>query len=241
MEKHAIDFVPGCADLGDFDATSTTIALSPCEARHVPPPGALEDTFDLYMEHFRARRDGKEWDAYTPYEFRNVGALLRLGRRDDALAAMEYFFDHRRPRGWNQWPEVVRRDARAPAFLGDLPHTWVGSDFMRSFMDLFLYEEGDALVIGAGIPQEWLDRKEGIAVRGLRTKWGPLDVAMQRDQRDRVLTLSGDARIPDEGILVKVAGLDAASRVLVNARPVQENGKGEIFLKELPVSVRILP
>ena len=27
MALHKIDYVPGCADLGDFDATSTAIAL----------------------------------------------------------------------------------------------------------------------------------------------------------------------------------------------------------------------
>ena len=32
MEIHDIAYVPGCADLGDFDPTSTTIALSPAEA-----------------------------------------------------------------------------------------------------------------------------------------------------------------------------------------------------------------
>jgi hypothetical protein len=98
MERHGIDYVPGCADLGDFDATSTTIALSPCDAAHVPPPGALERTFDGYWKYFRERRDGAaKWEAYTPYEFRTVGSLVRLGRRDDALAAMQYFFNHRRP------------------------------------------------------------------------------------------------------------------------------------------------
>src|SRR5436305_10507008 len=37
-------------------------------------------------------------------------------------------------------PEVVYKDLRAPNFLGDLPHTWVGSDFIRSFLDLLAYE-----------------------------------------------------------------------------------------------------
>ena len=40
----------------------------------------------------------------------------------------------RRPAAWNQWPEVVHRDSLAPKFLGDLPHTWVGSDFVRSLL-----------------------------------------------------------------------------------------------------------
>jgi len=30
MKNRKIDYIPGCAELGDFDATSTTIALTPC-------------------------------------------------------------------------------------------------------------------------------------------------------------------------------------------------------------------
>ena len=56
--------------------------------------------------------------------------------------------------GWNHWAEVVWRDPRTPRFIGDMPHTWVGSDFIRAARSLFVYErEADqALVIGAGIP-----------------------------------------------------------------------------------------
>jgi hypothetical protein len=39
LRAHNIDYVPGCADLGDFDATSTTIAFSPCAATGITPPG----------------------------------------------------------------------------------------------------------------------------------------------------------------------------------------------------------
>jgi hypothetical protein len=30
IKIHNIDYIPGCAELGDFDATSTTIAMFPC-------------------------------------------------------------------------------------------------------------------------------------------------------------------------------------------------------------------
>ena len=58
MEIHGIDYIPGCADLGDFDATSTTIALSPVGAEAHLPRGALERTFERYYEFFRDRRAG---------------------------------------------------------------------------------------------------------------------------------------------------------------------------------------
>src|SRR5207249_6235549 len=83
MARHHVDYVPGCADLGDFDATSTTIALSPVQAGDVVPPDALRRTFEKYWSFFRDRRDGKApWDAFTPYEIRNIGAFVRLGWRE---------------------------------------------------------------------------------------------------------------------------------------------------------------
>ena len=60
IAHHRIDFIPGSADLGDFDATSTTIALAPGGEQERLPPKALERTFERYWEEFVARRDGKK-------------------------------------------------------------------------------------------------------------------------------------------------------------------------------------
>ncbi len=44
MAAHGIDYVPGCAELGDFDATSTTVALAPTAAdAHLPRAAARAD------------------------------------------------------------------------------------------------------------------------------------------------------------------------------------------------------
>ncbi|HEC0920947.1 TPA: hypothetical protein R1S30_005062, partial [Escherichia coli] len=62
MQQHNIDYLPGSAELGDFDATSTTIALAPGGEQGRLPQQALEATFERYWKEFVARRDGKrEW------------------------------------------------------------------------------------------------------------------------------------------------------------------------------------
>jgi len=73
----------------------------------------------------------------------------------------------RRPEGWNHWAEVVWRDASTPNFIGDMPHTWVGSDFLRSVRSMFVYERerDNALVVGAGIPESWVRDPAGVAVK----------------------------------------------------------------------------
>ena len=82
IAEHGIDFVPGSVELGDFDPTSTAIALDPCGAADLLPEDALRRTFARYWEEFDARRRGDHKnDAYTPYEVRNAAALLMLGER----------------------------------------------------------------------------------------------------------------------------------------------------------------
>jgi hypothetical protein len=205
MKTHRIDYIPGCSDLGDFDATSTTIALNPVQAGSVLPESALVRTFERYWEFFVRRRDGVEkWNAFTPYEMRNIGAFVRLGWRDRANELLDWFMQFRRPAGWEQWAEVVDHDYRHARFIGDMPHTWVGTDFVRSVQDMLAYErESDsALVLCAGVPETWL-KDGGVEVKGLQTRWGTVAYTLKRKDDVLRLTLDSSAlRVPPGGIEV---------------------------------------
>ncbi len=183
-KHHGINFVAGAADRGDFDATSTTMALNPAQA--VLPPILLRTTFERYWQEMSQRADDlhsghKRYKDYTPYELRNVGALAQLGWPERAHFMLDFFFKDQRPAGWNQWAEVVLPDAREPRFLGDMPHAWVSSDYIRSVLDLFVLEDEReaALVIGAGLRSSWLNESD-LALRGLSTPYGQLDWSLQR-------------------------------------------------------------
>ena len=203
-KKHGIDFIPGAADLGDFDATSTTIALSPGgEIEHLPPD-MLRNTFERYWREFVARRDGtRAWKDYTPYEWRNVSAFVRLGWRARAHEAIAFFFDDRRPRAWNQWAEVVGRVERESRFIGDMPHGWVASDFIRAALDLFAYERDSdrSLVLAAGIPADWLDG-DGVGIDRLRTPYGLLSFSLQRVDDAVRLRIEDGLSMPPGGVVI---------------------------------------
>ncbi len=209
MKARDIGFMPGCADLGDFDPTSTSIALDPVQADDVVPRPVLEHMYERYWEFFTRRRDGKEaWDAFTPYEWRNVGAMVRLGWRDRADSATAWLMGFRRPKGFQHWAEVVAHDERAPRFLGDMPHTWVGTDFVRSQLDRLAYEDesDSSLVIGAGVPEAWL-ADSGVVVKGLRTRWGPIAFTMRGKGGAGAVALEGPGfRMPPGGIVVRPPG-----------------------------------
>jgi hypothetical protein len=238
MRHHGIDYVPGCADLGDFDATSTTIALAPVGAEATLPTPALRRTFEKYWDFFRARCDGEPWEAFTPYEIRTIGACVRLGWRERAGELLDWFLAQQRPPGWRQWPEVVWRDLRAPHFLGDLPHTWVGSDYVRSVLDMLAYERGDTLVVAAGVPPAWL-AGTGFEVRGLRTSLGPLSYTMRPADSGIQVNIDPGIRIPAAGIVVRPPLPGPLRAVTLDGAPASTEAGGRIVVRQLPAALVI--
>lgn len=238
--RHGISFIPGCADLGDFDPTSTSILLSPGGLEAVLPREALEATFARYGRDLAARWDGtKAWENYTPYEWRNVGVFVRLGWRDLAWAAADHLLADRRPPGWNQWPEVIWKDPSTPRFVGDLPHGWVASDFLRAVLDMFAFERpaDRALVVGAGVPASWLkDAPEGVEVRGLRTPYGPLSYRLREANGALTLSIREGTRIPPGGVVFSLPPSAAGAAVTVDGVEARAAGN-EVVVRKLPAEV----
>jgi hypothetical protein len=239
IASRGIDFIPGSAELADLDATSTTVALSPGEEQSRLPQRELARTFERYWESFRSRVAGAAGqEAYTPYEWRTVGAFVRLGWRERAKELMDFLFADRRPVAWNQWAEVVWREPRAPKFIGDMPHGWVGSDYIRSLLDLFAYDRpaDGALVLGAGVPAEWLRTASGVSLRGLRTRWGTLDLAMREEKGDLRVCLAGELRIPPGGLAVRPPLAARPRRVTVGGKSVPFSGT-ELVVRKVPAEI----
>jgi hypothetical protein len=225
MTEAKIDYIPASADLADRDPTSTTTALSPGgeldDLRDKLPRQALERTFEYYWKEIEQRKTG-DWKAYTPYELRAVGTFIRLGWTERAHELLDLFLKDQRPRAWNQWPEVVYRDQRAPSFLGDLPHTWVTSDFIRSFLDFLAYERDSdqALVLGAGVPDSWLAAPGGVAVRRLPTPWGLLEYSLTAEGNVVRLKVGEGMKLPPGGIVFRGTVIRKLPANIVVKRPL---------------------
>jgi hypothetical protein len=243
MAHHRIDFIPGAADLGDFDATSTTIAVSPVGELGLMPETvarALDRTFERYWHEFVARRDGtKPWESYTPYELRTVGTMVRLGKPDRAQTLLDWFCTDQRPAARYQWAEVVWRDPAAPKFIGDMPHTWVGSDYIRSVLDMFAFErESDSsLVVGAGIPESWVMDKPGVTVRKLSTHYGLLSYTMRNENGNVRVSMQSGMTIPPGGVVVHAPFAHPAREVRVNGLVTQPSADGGVVVRSLPAEV----
>ena len=171
-----LDFIPASIEWADFDPTATANAVAFLDVADGLDSKAVEHTFDRYLSDWRRRRSGAlEWEKYSPYEIRIIGALVRLGRREEALELLRFFLSDRRPPAWNQWPEIAWRDRRAPAHVGDLPHTWVAAEYVLAVRSLFAYERSHdrTLVVAAGLAPEWT-RGPGVDVHEMPTLHGAL-------------------------------------------------------------------
>ncbi|MEO1751295.1 hypothetical protein [Thiofaba sp. EF100] len=241
MQDKGLTTLPASADLGDFDPTSTAIVLSPTQEDGLLPQEALRLTFDAYLAMVRERAAGSpRWPGYTPYEWRNVEALARIGRREEAWTLLRLLLADRRPRGWNAWPEVVWADPRRPDYIGDMPHGWVAGEFIRAVLSLIAHvrEADQALVIGAGLPAAWLDAPEGLRVHELSTPFGRLDLDIDHPEAGTLrLRLGGTLRTPAGGVVLELPAL--ADRVFsVDGQPFRPAGPA-IKLSAVPAVVLI--
>jgi hypothetical protein len=243
IKRKGIDYIPGCAELGDFDATSTSIGVFPCDELNNMPKDKLKGTFDKYFQYFEDRKTSKlNWDGYTPYELRIISSLILMGEIEHAHEQMEFFFTDQRPANWNQWAEVVWKDYRKPAFIGDMPHTWVGSEFLNAARNMIVYEnESDSsLVIGAGLYKEWIDSPTGISINNLPTYYGNLSYSIKKENKSYKINIRGNLKVPSGKIILKNFNKgNTPVEIVINNKKSTDFFDNEIIIKEFPAEVNI--
>lgn len=235
--QRQLDFIPGSIEWADFDPTATANAIYLLDVPDGLNRKAVERTFDAYLADWRRKRSGAVASSnYTPYEIRIIGAFVRLGRRDAALELLRFFLSDRRPRAWNQWPEIAWRDHKAPAHLGDLPHTWIAAEYVLAVRSLFAYERGtdQSLVLAAGLAPEWIENS-GVQVNEMPTLHGNLSYSLRK-------TDSGTLRCEiGGGIEAKIVlrpPLPAPLRsVLVNGSACTSFDEDSVTLLQTPAEV----
>jgi hypothetical protein len=239
IAERRLQYVPGSVEWADFDPAATANGIAITDAAQRLPADALAWTFDEYLRGLRRRRSGElDWNNYTAYEIRILAALVRLGRRADADEVLGFFLGDRRPRAWNQWPEISWRDPRSPGHLGDVPHAWIGAEYVLAVLGMLAYERpvDDALVLAAGIPGSWLDAGE-ISVQGLPTAWGPLGYRLRRSGHALELELAPGLRVPPGGIAMRPPLSGPIASAAVDGAPARELSADGVTLRHCPARV----
>ncbi|MGE5496898.1 MAG: hypothetical protein ACM3Q2_02445, partial [Syntrophothermus sp.] len=234
-----ISYIPGCAELGDFDATSTAIAYYPCgEMKNLPEPYA-KGTFDRYYRNFKDRLTSS-WENYTPYELRVLNPFIMMGEKSKAQEMLSFFLSSRRPEGWNAWAEVVWKDYRNAKFIGDMPHAWISAEYINALRNMLVCETDEKnLIIGAGIKAEWLKEGDSVTVRNLPAHLGRVSFSMKKVASRLFVSFNGDDRLLHEsnGIFLLNPLNTVPKKIMVNGKETVSGIGGGIRISELPSEV----
>jgi hypothetical protein len=84
-----------------------------------------------------------------------------------------------------QWPEAVHPRTHGGC-MGDGQHVWAAAEWILMIRNCFVREEGERLILGSGIPQDWLSGTQTIRFGPAPTSFGPITISIDT-LADRVL------------------------------------------------------
>jgi F5/8 type C domain len=216
IKEKNLNYIPGSVEWADFDPTATSNAIAMLDFADVLPAAPLHAMLETYLDgHRRKHRGEMQWNNYTAYEIRIIGAFVRLGKRDIANELLEFHLADRRPRAWNQWPEITWRDPRSPGHLGDVPHTWIAAEYILALTSMVASEReaSSSLVLASGMPWQWISEPGGFAVRNLPTRFGPLDFRIHATSDDVIHMEVADTIVMPPGGLRVIPPLPEGKRM----------------------------
>ncbi len=184
---------PACFGRDERDLNS---AFWPTGWASADDPG-VRRAYDEYWAKVRYR-DGQHQPTplWTYFEAGQAHNYLLLGEREKAWISIEHFLSRQiapglytyhegrddensfglwqRTRGWDRIKYVT-------------PHGWTGAELFLLLRDCLVREEGETLVIGAGVPSAWLEAGRPFGVRNLPTHFGR--VSWRYDPHTRQTTI----------------------------------------------------
>lgn len=242
IEHHKIDYIPGCVELGDFDPTSTSILIFPCNQKSFVPKKELKNTFEKYFDFVLNRDEKNDFVNFTPYEVRNITTFLLLGEKEKAYRLLNFLLQYQIPKNWHHWAEVVWRDSSRPEFIGDMPHTWVGSDFINAFRTMIAFEDENdsSLILLSGFKENWFDDDNRFEVYNFITHYGMVDLKVKK-LNEGIFEIALNGSLRDQPKEIKLTNLvnKKPSKVLINKKELYTFDENEIRLNEFPAILQI--
>ena len=236
MKFYKVDYIPASASLGDFDPTSTAVAIMYCDELENLPQRNLKNTFDRYYKDLRSRFEPNAKYRFTPYELRSAPAFLYMGEGEKSLELLRFMLKCRRPLAWNQLAEVVNDDYRFPDYFGDMPHTWVGAEYINAVRCLFVYEQDDKLILGHGIDEQWLSREEGMSVSNMPTYYGDINYSVKKEGDALRIKVWGEkVTTPPNGFVFKLPLAEEIREITLNGEKLEPVSDKELTFFKLPL------
>jgi hypothetical protein len=172
---------------------------------------------------------------YFPLAKAHQGVLA--GNRGAAFETLNVHLDHPQMRGWFAFDEGgdsgvggwnrVRTTWRRGKASDAMPHGWAIAEFVLLLRDALLFEDGDSLVLFAGVPQSWFTNASGMTLKNLPTHFGRCSMDYSVQTRQASLHITGIA--PPNGIALRLPGEWNVS-VTAAGRPVSRDARGDFLL-----------
>ncbi len=113
------------------------------------------------------------------------------------------------PGSWSRvrsaWPHAPENGAPSTFSTSAMPHARPTAEFFHLLRDALLYEDGDRLVLLAGVPPDWL--KQDLSWENLPTHFGHCSLSLRWEKGKSFLRLGGPCQ-PHGGFLLRLADRD---------------------------------
>ena len=174
------------------------------------PSGAFSDApetlvtrfADWYRSHRFSEDGGRVAERlWTYFEAAQAHNALLLGQNDEAWVSIDGLlaphapwdvsaFVEGPPNGNERLP--FRNDTGSVGWLrsdtavaGNMPHNWTSAEMINLIRDLFVVEQRDGLLIGAGIPRRWFVPGATFGIKDAATDLGPCSYTVTVDADGR--------------------------------------------------------
>ncbi len=132
-------------------------------ARHLRKKHSVRGAFFQDMIH----------SGINAYLTLHLAQTLLRGRDGGHFELMEKVVGLASPTG--QWPEAIHPHTLGGC-MGDGHHAWASAEWILMMRSLFIMEEGDTLILGAGIPRQWLEQDKPLRFGPTLTPFGTVTV-----------------------------------------------------------------
>jgi hypothetical protein len=104
-----------------------------------------------------------------------------------------------------QWPEAIHPHTRGGC-MGDGQHVWAAAEWVLMMRALFVREEAGRLVLGSGLPREWLAQEAPLRLGPTLTPHGPLSVEVTPQPDGALVRWQADWRDSPPAVEVAIPG-----------------------------------
>lgn len=100
-----------------------------------------------------------------------------------------------------QWPEAIHPRTRGGC-MGDGHHAWASAEWVMMIRNLFVREEGDQLILGAGIIPDWQYQESALTFGPGLTSFGRVEVRIEPGSDDVRVSWTAEWHDPPKAIII---------------------------------------